>query len=112
MIVNVSYVAGQISSFGLSSIPHQFRSASHSVPYLYLWQSMIGHTDHDGSVLNDDLECPGSSSHTPGPAAPRPSPSQSAPPAGPDEFGPDRTRVLEVFPNREGGRGSKGMLGG
>ena len=42
---------------GLSSIPHRFRSASHSVSYRYLWRSMIGHTD--GSVLNDDSECPG-----------------------------------------------------
>ena len=49
--------------FGLPSIPHRFRSVSHSVPYRYWWRSMIGHTD--GSVLNDDSECPGCGSRTP-----------------------------------------------
>ena len=50
---------GQIS-FGLLSILHRFRSASHSVPYRYArWRSMIG------SVLNDDSECPGRGSRTP-----------------------------------------------
>ena len=49
--------------FILLLTPHRFRSASHSVPYRYRWRSMIGHTD--GSVLNDDSECPGRGSRTP-----------------------------------------------
>ena len=62
---------------------------------------MIGHTD--GSVLNDDSECPGRDAvvvhQRSGPAASRPSPRLSdAPPAGPDELRLDRTRVLEVIP--------------
>ena len=50
-------------SFGLSSIPHRFRPASHFDPYRYRWRSMIGHTD--GSVLNNDSERPGRGSRTP-----------------------------------------------
>ena len=49
--------------FGLSSIPRRFRSAIHYIPYRYRCRSMIGHTD--GSVLNDDSECPGRGSRTP-----------------------------------------------
>ena len=49
--------------FGLPSIPHRFRSASHYVPYRYRWRSMIGHTD--GSVLNDDSERLGRGSRIP-----------------------------------------------
>ena len=60
---NCSASVNRISSFSLSSIQHQFRSASHSVPYWYRWRSMIGHMD--GSVLNDDTECPGRGSSTP-----------------------------------------------
>ena len=52
----------QICSFGLSSIPHRFRSASHSVPYRYRWRSMIEHTD--GSALNNDSERPGCGTRT------------------------------------------------
>ena len=54
--------SNQISSLCLSSIPHRFRSASHSVSYRYLWRGMSGHMD--GSILNDDLARPGSGSRT------------------------------------------------
>ena len=56
----------KISSFGLSSIPamipRRFRSDSHSFPYRHRWRSTIGHVD--GSVLNDDSDCPGRASRT------------------------------------------------